>query len=239
MNKIEILQEIIDNSKNIVAFSGAGISTESGLKDFRSQDGIYNMHFSYPPEEILSHHFFINNTSEFYDFYKKMLYVDNIKPNIAHEFLANLESAGKLKAVVTQNIDDLHTLAGTKKVLELHGSVKRNYCMKCNKYYDYDYVFKSECIPKCICGGTIKPDVVLYEEELDYNTLSESIRCIENADTLLVLGTSLSVYPASGLIRYFRGKNLVIINKDTTSYDNIASLVINDNLKNVFDKLHV
>ena len=239
MNKLEILQEIIDNSKNIVAFSGAGVSTASGLKDFRSKDGIYNMKFSYPPEEILSHHFFINNTLEFYNFYRKMLCVDNIKPNITHTFLKDLESVGKLKAIVTQNIDDLHTLAGSKNVLELHGSVKRNYCMKCNKFYDYDYVFKSSNIPKCTCGGIIKPDVVLYEEELDYNTLSSSINYIANCDTLLVLGTSLSVYPASGLIRYFRGKNLVIINKDTTSYDNIASLKINENLKAVFSKLHV
>ena len=237
MDKIEKLQNIIDNSNYIVFFGGAGVSTESGLKDFRSTDGIYNMKFDYNPEEILSHHFFMDNTSYFYKFYKEMLNIKGIKPNIVHKFLVELEKKRKLKAIITQNIDNLHTLAGSKKVLELHGSVNRNYCTKCHKFYDGDYVFNCKDIPYCECGGLIKPDVVLYEEGLDDNTVSESIRNIANADTLIIAGTSLMVYPAAGLIRYFRGKNLVIINKDTTSYDNVANLVINDSLKNVFSKL--
>ena len=237
MDKISKLQEIIDNSNNIVVFSGAGVSTESGLKDFRSKDGLYNMKFKYNPEEILSHHFFLNNTKEFYEFYKKMLNTKGIKPNVFHLFLTELEKQNKLKAIITQNIDNLHTLAGSKNVLELHGNINRNYCMKCHKFYDGDYVFKQDGIPKCKCGGTIKPDVVLYEEELDYDTLDKSIYYISNADTLIVAGTSLTVYPAAGLIRYFRGKNLIIINKDTTNYDSIATLVINSSLKDVINHL--
>ena len=238
MDKIKELQKIINNSKKIVFFGGAGVSVASGLKDFRSKDGLYNMNYPYPPEEILSHHFFINNTKEFYKFYKKMLNTNGIKPNIVHNYLTKLEQSGKLLAIVTQNIDNLHTLAGSKKVLELHGNINRNYCTKCNKYYDGDYVFNSkDLIPTCECGGTIKPDVVLYEEELDYNTLSETIRCIREADTLIVAGTSLNVYPAAGLINYYNGNNLIIINKDITSYDQKANLVINDDLKNVFSNL--
>lgn len=238
MNDIKRLQSIIDNSKKIVFFGGAGVSVASGLKDFRSKDGLYNMKYPYPPEEILSHHFFINNTEEFYKFYKQMLNIKGIKPNIVHTYLTKLEEKGKLSAVVTQNIDNLHTLAGTKKVLELHGNINRNYCTKCKKFYDGDYVFNSkELVPKCTCGGIVKPDVVLYEEELDCNTLSESIRCISEADTLIVAGTSLNVYPAAGLITYFRGNNLIIINKDITSYDRNANLVINDDLKDVFSSL--
>lgn len=238
MDKIRELQAIIDKSKKIVFFGGAGVSVASGLKDFRSKDGLYNMKYPYPPEEILSHHFFTNNTEEFYKFYKRMLNTNGIKPNIVHTFLTKLEEKGKLSAVVTQNIDNLHTLAGTKKVLELHGNINRNYCTKCNKFYDGDYVFNSkELVPKCTCGGIVKPDVVLYEEELDYNTLSESIRSISEADTLIVAGTSLNVYPAAGLITYFRGNNLIIINKDITSYDSNANLVINDDLKDVFSSL--
>ena len=238
MDKINKLKEIINNSSNIVFFGGAGVSTASGLKDFRSKDGLYNMKYPYPPEEILSHHFFMNNTKEFFKFYKNMLNTTGIEPNIIHKYLVELEKSGKLKAIVTQNIDNLHTLAGSKKVLELHGNINRNYCTKCNKFYDGDIVFHSKYeIPKCSCGGIIKPDVVLYEEELDYNTLSESINCISNADTLIVAGTSLNVYPAAGLIGYFKGNNLIIINKDTTNYDNIANLVINDDLKEVFKKL--
>ena len=240
MNDIKRLQSIIDNSKKIVFFGGAGVSVASGLKDFRSKDGLYNMKYPYPPEEILSHHFFINNTEEFYKFYKQMLNTKGIKPNIVHTYLTKLEEKGKLSAIVTQNIDNLHTLAGSKKVLELHGSINRNYCMKCNKFYNGNYVFNSkEMVPKCECNGIIKPDVVLYEEELDYNTLSESIRCISEADTLIVAGTSLNVYPAAGLITYFRGDNLVIINKGITSYDRNANLVINDDLKDVFSKLKI
>ena len=238
MNKLDILQNIIKNSNNIVAFTGAGVSTESGIPDFRSKDGLYNMKYKYNPEEILSHHFFINNTKDFYEFYKNKLNTKNIKPNIIHYFLTNLENNGKLKAIITQNIDNLHTLAESKNVLELHGNINRNYCIKCHKFYDGKYVFNSkDIIPKCKCGGLIKPDVVLYEEELNYDILNEAIKYISNCDTLLVLGTSLSVYPAAGLIRYFKGKNLIIINKDTTNYDNIANLVINDDLKNVFTKL--
>ena len=240
MNDIKRLQSIIDNSKKIVFFGGAGVSVASGLKDFRSKDGLYNMKYPYPPEEILSHHFFINNTEEFYKFYKQMLNTKGIKPNIVHTYLTKLEEKGKLSAIVTQNIDNLHTLAGSKKVLELHGSINRNYCMKCNKFYNGNYVFNSkEMVPKCECNGIIKPDVVLYEEELDYNTLSESIRCISEADTLIVAGTSLNVYPAAGLITYFKGDNLVIINKGITSYDCNANLVINDDLKDVFSKLKI
>lgn len=239
MNKINILQEIINKSNNIVVFSGAGVSTESGLKDFRSVDGLYNMNYKYNPEEILSHHFFINNTKDFYDFYKDKLNIKGIKPNDFHYFLVKLEKIKKLKAVITQNIDNLHTLAGSKVVLELHGNVTRNYCTKCHKFYNGDYVFNSQNIPLCDCGSIIKPDVVLYEEELNYDLLDEAIKYISNADTLIVAGTSLTVYPAAGLIRYFKGKNLVIINKDTTTYDSIANLVINDSLKNVVSNLKI
>ena len=240
MDKIKELQKIIDNSKKIVFFGGAGVSVASGLKDFRSKDGLYNMKYPYPPEEILSHHFFMNNTKEFYKFYKQMLNTKGIKPNIVHTYLTKLEEDGKLIATITQNIDNLHTLAGTKKVLELHGNINRNYCMDCSSFYDGDYVFNSkELVPKCKCGGIIKPDVVLYEEELDQNTLGEAIICLEDADTLIVAGTSLNVYPAAGLIRYFKGKNLVIINKDITPYDCNADLVINDDLKNVFSNLKI
>ena len=240
MDKIKQLKDIINNSNNIVFFGGAGVSVASGLKDFRSKDGLYNMKYPYPPEEILSHHFFVNNTSEFYKFYRKMLNTKGIEPNIVHKYLTKLENNNKLKAIITQNIDNLHTLAGSKNVLELHGNINRNYCIKCNKFYDGNYIFnskKDDEIPKCECGGIIKPDVVLYEEELDYDTLSNSIKAISEADTLIVAGTSLNVYPAAGLIRYFRGNNLIIINKDITSYDSIANLVINDDLKKVFNEL--
>ena len=229
MNKIDKLKNIIDESKNIVFFGGAGVSTTSGLKDFRSKDGIYNMKYPYPPEEILSHHFFINNTKEFFKFYKSMLNTKGIEPNIIHKYLVELEKDGKLKAIITQNIDNLHTLAGSKKVLELHGNINRNYCIKCNKFYDGTFVFNSsDDIPHCSCGGIIKPDVVLYEEPLNNGILSFSIDYITNAETLIIGGTSLVVYPAAGLINYFKGKNLVLINKSETQYDNLATLVIND-----------
>ena len=236
MNKIDELQSIIDNSKHIVFFSGAGISTLSGLKDFRGKDGLYKMKYKYPVEEMLSHHFFMNNMDEFYDFYRTYFNIDNIKPNIIHEYLVRLEDKKRV-TIITQNIDNLHTLAGSSCVLELHGNITRNYCTKCNKFYDYDYVFKGKEIPKCSCGGIVKPDVVLYEEELNYEILNQAIKALGEADTLIVAGTSLSVYPASGLIRYFKGKNLVIINNSITNYDNIATLVINEDLKNVFTKL--
>ena len=239
MKKIEMLQKLINESNNIVFFGGAGVSTESGIKDFRSKDGLYNMKYKWPPEMILSSGFFFSQTKEFYKFYKDKMICTDKEPNIVHNFLAELEKKGKLKAIVTQNIDGLHQKAGNKKVYELHGSIYRNYCIKCNKFYDVDYIIKSKGIPKCECGGLIKPDVVLYGEMLDGNTLDESIYNISKADLLIVAGTSLTVYPASGLIRYFRGKNLVIINRSTTDYDNIASLVINDNLKNVFEKLTI
>lgn len=238
MNKIEELKKIIEKSKNIVFFSGAGISTLSGIKDFRSADGLYNLKYTYPPEEILSHTFFVNNPEEFYIFYKDKMNCLNKKPNICHKYLVKLEKEGKLKGIITQNIDGLHTKAGSKKVLELHGTIYKNRCQKCNKIYGPEKVFnKEEIIPKCSCGGVLKPEVVLYEEGLDYQTITESIKLISNADLLLVAGTSLTVYPASGLIDYFNGKNLVIINRDKTNYDYRASLVINEDIKNVFEKL--
>ena len=233
-NKIEKFIELINESNNIVFFGGAGVSTESGIPDFRSKDGLYNQKYKYPPEEILSHSFFINNTEEFYKFYKEKMNSLKYKPNITHIKLAELERKGKLKAVITQNIDGLHQKAGSENVYELHGSVLRNYCMKCNKFYDAEYVFNSKNIPKCSCGGIIKPDVVLYEEGLDENIIENSINAIQKADTLIVAGTSLTVYPASGLINYFRGRNLVLINRDSTPYDSKANLVINENLGKIF-----
>ncbi len=238
-DKIEILKKYIQESNNIVFFGGAGVSTESGIPDFRSKDGLYNQKYDYPPEEILSHTFFINNTKEFYKFYKEKMNSLKYKPNITHKKLVKLEKSGKLKTIVTQNIDGLHQKAGSKNVLELHGSVLRNYCMKCNKFYEAEYVFNSEDIPKCTCGGIIKPDVVLYEEGLDDGILYNSISNIQKADLLIVAGTSLTVQPASSLIHYFRGKHLVLINKDKTIYDNIADLVINEKLGIVFSQIDV
>ena len=235
--KIQILKNLIEKSNNIVFFGGAGVSTESGIPDFRSKDGLYNQKYKFPPEEILSHTFFMNNTEEFYKFYKDKMNSLKYEPNITHLKLAELEKKGKLKAVITQNIDGLHQKAGSKIVYELHGSVLRNYCMKCNKFYDGEFVFKSEGIPKCECNGIIKPDVVLYEEGLDNNILTNSIRAIGEADLMIVAGTSLTVYPASGLINYFRGKNLVLINRDSTPFDNMANLVINESLGKVFGEI--
>ena len=236
MDKIEELKRIIDNSCNIVFFGGAGVSTESGIPDFRSKDGLYNMKYDYPPEMILSHTFFYNNTKEFYRFYKDKMNSLNINPNITHIKLKELEDNGILKCVITQNIDGLHTKAGSKKVLELHGSIYRNYCDKCHKYYDAEFIFKCKDIPKCDCGGFIKPDVVLYEEPLN-ESFDEAINYISKCDTLIVAGTSLTVYPAASLIRYFKGNNLILINKDKTPYDNLATLVINDKLGNIFSKI--
>ena len=235
--KIEKLKELINKSNNIVFFGGAGVSTESGIPDFRSKDGLYNQKYDYPPEEILSHDFFINHTEEFYKFYKDKMNSLKYKPNITHIKLANLEKEGKLKAVITQNIDGLHQKAGSKNVYELHGSVLRNYCMNCNKFYDAEYVFNNKDVPKCECGGIIKPDVVLYGETLDDYTVTKSIEMITNADLMIVAGTSLMVQPASGLLNYFRGNNLVLINRDTTPYDNIANLVINESLGKVFKNI--
>ena len=238
-NKIQQLKQLVNESNNIVFFGGAGVSTESGISDFRSKDGLYNQKYDYPPEEILSHTFFIKHTEEFYKFYKDKMNSLKYEPNITHIKLAQLESKGKLKAIITQNIDGLHQKAGAKNVYELHGSVLRNYCMKCKKFYDAKYVFSSKGIPICTCGEIIKPDVVLYEEGLDENTLEKSIISIINADLLIVAGTSLTVYPASGLINYFRGKNLVLINRDATPFDNRANLVINETLGKVFKEIEV
>ena len=237
MNNIEKLQEWINKSNNIVFFSGAGISTLSGIKDFRSKDGLYHMKYKFPPEMILSHTFFINNTEEFFIFYKDKLNPLNVKPNLIHDYLYQLEKEGKLKAIVTQNIDNLHTIAGNKNVFELHGNVNRNYCMKCHKFYDGNYVFNSKGVPKCECGGIIKPDVVLYEEPLDSATTNNAISSINKADMLIIAGTSLTVYPASSFISYYKCNKMVIINNDPTDYDKVANLVINDSLKNVFSKL--
>lgn len=235
--KIELLKNIIEDSNNIVFFGGAGVSTESGIPDFRSKDGLYNQKYKFSPEEILSHHFFINHTADFYEFYRNKMNSLKCHPNITHYKLVKLENKGILRGIITQNIDGLHQKAGSKNVLELHGSILRNHCMECNKFYDANYVFNTKNIPYCECGGIIKPDVVLYEESLDYFILEDSISLISSCDTLIIGGTSLSVYPASGLIRYFKGKNLVLINKDVTPFDNIASLVINDSLGNVFSNI--
>lgn len=230
------LNKIIEESNYIVFFGGAGVSTESGVPDFRSVDGLYNQNYKYPPEAILSHTFYMRNTEEFYRFYKDKMLFKNVLPNDAHKVLAKLEKDGKLKAVVTQNIDGLHQEAGSKAVYELHGSVHRNYCMKCHKFFDFDYIYSSDGVPRCECGGTIKPDVVLYEEGLDEETINGAVKHISNADTLIIGGTSLAVYPAAGLIRYFRGKHIVLINKSVTSMDKEADLVINDSIGKVLSQ---
>lgn len=224
----ERLKKIIDDSKNIVFFGGAGVSTESGIPDFRSVDGLYNQKYKFPPEIILSHSFFMSNTADFYDFYRDKMICLSAKPNKAHIALANLEKQGKLKAVVTQNIDGLHQSAGSKTVYELHGSIMRNYCMKCHKFHDITAITQTNGIPKCDCGGIIKPDVVLYEEGLDDNTVSGAVDAIANADVLIIGGTSLNVYPAAGFLRYFRGSTIVLLNKSETSFDKNADIVIRD-----------
>lgn len=235
------LQSIISGNNNIVFFGGAGVSTESGIPDFRSVDGLYNEKYKYSPETIISHSFFMRQTKEFYDFYiNKMIFL-NAKPNMAHIKLAQMESSGKLKAVITQNIDGLHQASGSKNVMELHGSVHRNYCMKCKKLYDADYILgsaeKNVGVPKCTCGGTIKPDVVLYEESLNEEIIEKSVNYIRNADVLIIGGTSLIVYPAAGLINYFNGNKLVLINKSSTSMDSKADLVINESIGKVFEHI--
>ncbi len=233
--KIKQLKKRIDESNFLVFFGGAGVSTESGIPDFRSKNGLYNQNYAIPPEEILSHTFFLENPSVFYDFYKTKMNSLDFKPNCIHKKLADLEKSGKLKAVITQNIDGLHTKAGSQNVLELHGSILRNYCLNCHKFYKATDVFNSEGIPKCSCGGIIKPDVVLYEEPLDEKTLLKAIEYIEKADVLIVAGTSLRVYPAAGLLNYFKGKSLILINKEETPFDCEADLVIHDSLGNVFN----
>jgi len=222
------LQRIIDDSRDMVFFGGAGVSTESGLPDFRSADGLYRQKFRYPPEVMLSHSFFVSHPAEFYEFHKAQMIHLEIKPNPAHFKLAELERAGRLLAVVTQNIDGLHQMAGSQKVLELHGSIHRNYCLKCRRQYDAAYVVQSSDVPRCTCGGLIRPDVVLYEEGLDQAVLSEAAWLISQADTLIVGGTSLAVYPAAGLVEYFQGRHLVLINKEATQLDDQAELVIRE-----------
>ncbi len=240
MDAAERLQQLIDENDNLVFFGGAGVSTESGIPDFRSVDGLYRQTYDYPPEEILSHSFFMRNPEYFYKFYQdKMLSLDAV-PNAAHRKLAELEQAGKLRAVITQNIDGLHQMAGSRKVLELHGSVHRNYCMKCGEFYDAAYMKRAEGVPRCEkCGGMIKPDVVLYEESLDQKTLQEAVSAISRAQVLIVGGTSLVVYPAAGLLQYFQGRALVVINKGATSADQSADLVINEPIGQVLDRIAV
>lgn len=233
----EELREILLASDNVVFFGGAGVSTESGLKDFRSPDGLYAEKYAYPPEYMLSHTCYVRHTKEFFDFYRDKLLVEGILPNAAHIKLAEWEKLGKVKAVVTQNIDGLHQAAGSKNVFELHGSVLRNYCDRCGKFYGVEKVRDSESIPRCSCGGVVKPDVVLYEEGLDQGVMTGAIRAIMRADTLIVAGTSLAVYPAAGLIDYFGGKNLVIVNRDPTPADRRATLVITQKVGEVFSHI--
>lgn len=237
MNQIEQLRQWVNESDNIVFFGGAGVSTESGIPDFRSVDGLYNQQYDYPPETILSHTFYRKNTEEFYRFYRNKMLCLDAKPNAAHLKLAQWEREGKLKAVVTQNIDGLHQAAGSEKVYELHGSVHRNFCESCHKFYDVNYIVNSEGVPKCSCGGSIKPDVVLYEEGLDQNTLSGAIRAISEADVLIVGGTSLAVYPAAGLLDYYNGNKLVLVNKTPTARDGIADLVVQGSIGEIFSQL--
>ena len=239
MDKIRQLQDMINESNRIVFFGGAGVSTESNIPDFRSADGLYKQKYRYSPEQIVSHSFFMQHTEEFYDFYKeKMMFLD-AKPNKAHLKLAELEAAGKLTAVITQNIDGLHQAAGSKNVLELHGSIHRNYCMRCKKQYSARFVKESKGIPTCDCGGTIRPDVVLYEEGLDNQIIQKSIRAISEADMLIIGGTSLVVYPAAGFIDYFHGKYLILINKDDYARDVGATLTIHEPIGEVLDRIHV
>lgn len=239
-DKIRKLQEIIDNGKRIVFFTGAGVSTDSGIPDFRSQDGLYNQQYRYPPETIISHSFFEADPEEFYRFYRdKMLYLD-AEPNFTHILMAKLEEKGKSLGVVTQNIDGLHQKAGSKRVYELHGSVLRNYCTRCNAFYPAEFIRDSKGIPRCTkCGGIVKPDVVLYEEGLSSAVINGAVAAIQSADVLIVLGTSLVVYPAAGLIRYFNGKHLVLINRSITAYDSEADLLIQDSFANVLPKIRV
>ncbi len=231
------LKQMIDNTDNIVFFGGAGVSTESGVPDFRSEDGLYHQHYKYPPEQMLSHTFYERMPEEFFRFYRDKLLVKGIEPNKAHKKLAQWEKEGKLKAVITQNIDGLHQAAGSKEVLELHGSVHRNYCERCGKFYDFDFMAEYEGVPHCECGGRIKPDVVLYEEGLNMQVIQKAVDYIANADVLIIGGTSLVVYPAAGLIDYYRGNKLVLVNKSATSRDSQADLVIQGPIGEIFDQL--
>ena len=237
MEQIERLKQWIAESSRIVFFGGAGVSTESGIKDFRSVDGLYNQKFDYPPETIISRSFYKQKPEYFFNFYREKMLPLGFEPNVTHKVLAKWEAEGKLSAVVTQNIDGLHQKAGSKKVYELHGSVLRNYCVRCRKFYPAEFVRDADGVPRCDCGGIVKPDVVLYEENLDGSTIEKSVGAIATADLLIVAGTSLTVYPAAGLINYYRGNRLVLINRDVTPYDDRADLVIHDTLGNVFSKL--
>ena len=240
MNKYDELKRIIDHSSSIVVFTGAGISTPSGIPDFRSADGIYSQKRKdkYTPEEIISHTFFMNNPELFYEFYKEKMCYPNAKPNAAHKYFADLEKKGKNVTIVTQNIDNLHQEAGSNRVYELHGSVHRNYCERCGRLFGLKYVLSHNGVPLCDkCGGMIKPDVVLYEEPLDEQTINLAISAIMTCDTLIIVGTSLTVYPAAGFVRYFRGSNLVVINKDATSYDNMCDLVFNEDIIKVIENI--
>lgn len=239
MTELETLQQYIDEAGSIVFFGGAGVSTESGVPDFRSVDGLYNQKWKYPPETILSHSFFMAHTGEFYEFYKEKMLFSGVEPNAAHKKLAELETAGKLTAVITQNIDGLHQAAGSKTVLELHGSVHRNYCRRCRKFYDAKYMKAAIDIPLCDCGGIIKPDVVLYEESLDGDTIEAAVTALHNADLLIIGGTSLAVYPAAGLIQYFGGSRIVLLNRDVTPYDGRATLCIREPIGKVLGQIEV
>ena len=237
MDALQTLRNWVQESHNIVFFGGAGVSTESGIPDFRSVDGLYHQKFDYPPEEILSHSFFLHKTDEFFRFYREKMLPLEAEPNVVHRTLARWEQEGKLKAVITQNIDGLHPKAGSETVYELHGSVLRNYCMKCGKFFPAEYIRDTSGVPKCECGGTIKPDVVLYEEALDDTCVTRAVEAIKQADVLLVCGTSLTVYPAAGLLRYYRGNKLALINRDATPQDDAADLLLHESLGTVFAAL--
>ena len=237
MENLERLKKWIAESKSIVFFGGAGVSTESGIPDFRSVDGLYNQKFEYPPETIISHSFYQRRPEYFFRFYREKMLPLGFEPNITHKVLAKWEEEGRLSAVVTQNIDGLHQKAGSKRVYELHGSVLRNYCVRCGKFYPAEFVRDCGGVPKCDCGGTVKPDVVLYEESLDQDTIEKAVSAISRADLLIVAGTSLTVYPAAGLINYYRGDRLVLINRDTTPYDDRADLVLHASLGDIFTQL--
>ena len=237
MTGLETLQQWVKESNRIVFFGGAGVSTESGIPDFRSVDGLYHQKFEYPPETIISHSFYVKNPEYFFRFYREKMLPLGYEPNITHKKLAQWEQAGKLQAVVTQNIDGLHQKAGSRKVYELHGSVLRNYCTRCGKFFSAEFVKNGVGVPHCDCGGIVKPDVVLYEEGLDQEVIAKSVHAIRNADMLIVGGTSLTVYPAAGLIQYYRGDRLVLINRDVTPYDDQADLVLHESLGEVFSQL--
>jgi len=237
IEKIEKLKQIVGESSNIVFFGGAGVSTESGIPDFRSVDGLYNQKYKYPPEVMVSHSFYRSHPEEFFKFYKNKMIALSAKPNAAHRRLAQLEKEGKVKAVITQNIDGLHYAAGSKEVMELHGSVHRNYCEKCRKFYPVEYIVASEGVPRCNCGGIVKPDVVLYEEGLDYETMEKAVSYIRKAEVLIIGGTSLAVYPAAGFIDYFNGKHLIVINMDKTNKEVHADFVINERIGEVFERI--